>query len=97
MSKLIGCLVVVISIGIAYSVYDNITGGRHRCEKQCYAEGAIDFVWIPESKKIDYNREITDVVESRCTCYTGEEKQRKREEFESMKDAIRKYKKIQGG
>ena len=97
MSKSIGYLVAVIAIGIAYSVYDNITGGRGRCEKQCYAEGAIDFVWVPESKQLDYNGEITNVVESRCTCYTSEEKQRKREEFESMKDAIRKYKKTQGG
>ena len=78
---------------LLWSTYDNITLGRERCEESCLSQGAVDFTYVSETKRSWWQKSSVDEREARCTCYTEEELRKKKEEWNSMKETIRKYKK----
>ena len=91
-----GTLASAIFLGyLFWSGYDNVTLGREKCEKMCLAQGAVKFVWVPETKQ-RWSQHESSILESeaKCTCYTQDEIEQNKKSFESMKQTIREFKQI---
>jgi hypothetical protein len=75
-----------------WSAFDNTSLGRARCEESCIAQGGVEFVWVPGTKKSRSKTGYASEVESKCSCFTEEDILKKKKEWEAMKEAIKKHK-----